>query len=116
MFNVANSLESSPLRANRGVIAASSFLGRGSGIARTQNEHGSPTAIVYRRSAGVISEPSQTPHDSVALRFFFGRCELYVDVGPQWHGCGEATDGAVHVSRPNQRVRSEWFSEGEECC
>lgn len=112
MFNVAKQFESEPMKTDCNTIFAGAFDRLT--IARVEKANDSPTAAVYRRSTGVISESSQTPGDSVALRFFFGRCHLHVNVGSQWHNCGEAVDGVVYVSRPNQLVRTEWFAEGEE--
>jgi AraC family transcriptional regulator len=73
-----------------------------------------PTAMVCRWAAGEIGEANRTPADTVALRFFSGRGKLCVEVGSQWHQCGDVMDHILHASHPNQRVRTEWVSEGEE--
>jgi AraC family transcriptional regulator len=112
MFNLANQLPSPQPKVDRSTALAGTS-GR-SIIARAHQAADRPSAIVCRRSAGEISETAQTPDDAVALRFFLGRCRLCVRVGSQWHDCGEAVDGIVHVSRPNQWVRTEWLCGGEE--
>jgi AraC family transcriptional regulator len=112
MFNLAKQLQMQPMEAGQRTILASAA--ERSAVARTHGAGDRPTAIVCRRSNGEVSEPVRTPGDAVALRFFLGRCQLCVHVGSQWHHCGEAVDGIVHASRPNQWVRTEWFSEGEE--
>ncbi|GLQ52598.1 helix-turn-helix domain-containing protein [Dyella flava] len=112
MYSASNQLESALMAADRNAVLAG-VLDR-STIVRVQQPEGGPTAMVCRRAAGEASEVRQTPGDSVALRFFAGRCHLWVNVGSQWHDCGEAGEGMVHVSRPNQLVRTEWLSDGEE--
>jgi AraC family transcriptional regulator len=102
MYRASNPLESMPTMANRRVLPAripSSSM---------------PTAVVHPRCSGETGNPHRTPDDAVVLRFFFGHCQLQVDAGAQWHHCGDAGNGMLHVSRPQQQVRSVWTSAGEE--
>jgi AraC-like DNA-binding protein len=111
MFSVSSQLESVPKSVRRHVSAAALDP---STVARGLTSFDGPVAVVCRRSAGEVGESAPTPNASVVLRFFFGRCRLSVNVGSQWYDCGEAVDGLVHVSRPNQLVRTQWLCDGEE--
>jgi AraC family transcriptional regulator len=114
MFNAANQRVSMPISAARKAAPASPPAPDRSSVLRFQKPAGGPTAKLYRRAAGEISQPEPTPEESVVVRFFSGRCDVNVDVGSQWVRCGEAVDGMLHASGPNQRVRTEWHSQGEE--
>lgn len=112
MFSVSKQLELASTATNRHVVLTGAT--ERSAIARVPKTGDAPSAMVFRRSAGEVSEPTQTPNDAVVLRFFSGRGHLCVHIGSQWHSCGDVADNVVHVSRPNQFVRTEWLSDGEE--
>jgi AraC family transcriptional regulator len=112
MFNAVNQRFSMPIKAAR--HAALTPAPDRSSILRFQKPAGGPTAKLYRRAAGELSQPELTPEESVVVRFFSGHCDVNVDVGSQWVRCGEAVDGMLHASRPNQSVRTKWHSQGEE--
>jgi AraC family transcriptional regulator len=112
MFKAANQRVSTSMQAVRTPVPAEAP--DRSSILRFQKPAGGPTATLHRRAKGEISHSEQTPEESVVLRFFSGRCDVNVEVSSHWLRRGEAIDGMLYASGPNQCLRTEWHSEGEE--
>jgi AraC family transcriptional regulator len=65
-------------------------------------------SLVRHEPSGPCTQFAYTPADTIAARIFMGPCALSVKLGTQWINCGEAGEGYLHMSPPQQGVRTEW--------
>ncbi|MBB6189123.1 helix-turn-helix domain-containing protein [Rhodanobacter sp. MP7CTX1] len=65
-------------------------------------------SLARHEPRGPCTQTAFTPADTIVARIFMGPCALSVKLGAQWISCGEVSEGCLHVSPPQEGVRTEW--------